>query len=128
MFSLPYPLIPLIIKFLPYILIPVAFILVLALVGAVIGRSERDTSPVVTVNVSVASKHEYSLQGLNNFMLTSYASYALTKSYYAAFETETGGIKELKLTKREFDSLDEGDSGKLTYQGTEYRDFEKIKI
>jgi hypothetical protein len=43
------------------------------------------------------------------------------------FEVESGDRMELHISAQEYGLLAEGDMGKLTFQGTRYHGFERIK-
>ena len=45
--------------------------------------------------------------------------------YHATFEFESGDRMELGVSGSEYGMLAEGDSGKLTFQGTRYLSFER---
>ena len=45
--------------------------------------------------------------------------------YYATFQVESGDRMEFSLTGPEYGMLLEGDSGKLSFQGTRYLGFER---
>lgn len=46
-------------------------------------------------------------------------------SYYVTFQVESGDRMELHVAGTEYGLLIEGDSGKLTFQGTRYLGFER---
>jgi hypothetical protein len=46
-------------------------------------------------------------------------------SYYATFEFESGDRLEMRIPHGEFGYLVEGDIGRLTFQGTRYKGFER---
>lgn len=46
-------------------------------------------------------------------------------TYYVTFEVQSGDRMELQLTGSEYGLLIEGDTGKLTFQGTRYLGFER---
>ena len=48
-------------------------------------------------------------------------------TYYATFEVESGDRIEFLISGEEYGLLVEGDIGKLTFQGTRYQNFERIK-
>ncbi len=48
-------------------------------------------------------------------------------SYYVTFEFESGDRSEFRVSGGEYGQLAEGDMGKLTFQGTRYLGFERIK-
>ena len=47
-------------------------------------------------------------------------------SYFVTFEVESGDRMELQLLGHEYGLLVEGDTGKLTFQGSRYLGFERI--
>ena len=46
-------------------------------------------------------------------------------SYYDTFEVESGSRMELAVSGEEYGMLAEGDRGRLTFQGTRYKGFER---
>ena len=46
-------------------------------------------------------------------------------SYYATFQVESGDRIEFLVSGTEYGMLAEGDSGKLTFQGTRYLNFQR---
>ena len=46
-------------------------------------------------------------------------------SYYITFQVESGDRMELSVSGTEYGMLSEGDTGKLTFQGTRYLDFNR---
>jgi len=48
--------------------------------------------------------------------------------YYATFQVASGDRIELKISGKEYGILAEGDIGDLTFQGTRYKGFERVKI
>ena len=46
-------------------------------------------------------------------------------TYYVTFEVESGDRMELKMQGCEYGLLIEGDTGKLTFQGTRYLEFQR---
>ena len=47
-------------------------------------------------------------------------------SYYVTFQVESGDRMELRVLRMEYGVLQVGESGKLSFQGTRYLDFENI--
>ena len=82
-------------------------------------NSPRLTVPakVVSKRTSVSHGHHHSASGL---MRASGSTW-----YYATFEVESGDRMELALSGSEYGMLAEGDTGKLTFQGTRYLSFER---
>jgi len=48
-------------------------------------------------------------------------------TYYVTFEVESGDRMEFKVSDKEYGMLAEGDKGKLTFQGSRYKEFTRIK-
>lgn len=46
-----------------------------------------------------------------------------TTHYHATFQVESGDRMELAVNDKEYGMLAEGDTGKLTFQGTRYKEF-----
>ena len=82
-------------------------------------KAPRLTVPakVVSKRTSVSHGHH---QGANGHMHTTSSTW-----YYVTFEFESGDRMELGLSDGDYGMLAEGDSGKLTFQGTRYLSFER---
>ena len=115
------------------IMIGIVFILVF---GIIIYRvikggmewSKNNNSPVLTVAVRIVSKRMAVTRRQfhnDNDMPMSNSSYT---TYFATFEVESGDRMELKVPDKEYGMLAEGDIGKLTFQGTRYKGFEREKV
>ena len=87
--------------------------------------NKNNNSPRLTVNATVVTKrtsvshHHHDAGSGMHHMSTS-------TSYYVTFQVESGDRMELSLSGREYGELADGDSGKLTFQGTRYLGFERI--
>lgn len=82
--------------------------------------SKNNSSPVLTVEATVATKRtNLSHHHNNNNNMHSSSS----TSYYVTFQVESGDRIELQVDGREYGMLVEGDKGKLTFQGTRYKEF-----
>lgn len=80
--------------------------------------SKNNNSPVLTVEATVVTKR------------TSYHHSAGEHSmghatYYATFQVESGDRMEFSIPHNEFGYLVEGDKGKLTFQGTRFKGFQR---
>jgi hypothetical protein len=101
------------------------FPLVFGLIVVVILRMIRqwhynNKQPVLTVDaVCVAKRQEYSRHMHNDGLSSS-------TWYYATFEVESGDRMELAVGGRDYGLLVEGDSGRLTFQGTRFLGFERL--
>lgn len=119
-------------------LFPIIFIAIFAMVifvfvsAAVKGIKEYRTnnaSPRLTVDAKVVAKrtnvshHHHAnagdVSGAHGF------NSATSTSYYVTFEVESGDCMELHLSGREYGMLAEGDTGRLSFQGTRYLGFER---
>ena len=106
----------------------VMFVLVFGIIGFTFikGISEwnkNNKSPVLTVNAIVVSKRdEYRRRRSSNSHMHHTSTY-----YYVTFEVESGDRMEFHVTGPEFGQLIEGDAGKLTFQGTRYLGFERMR-
>lgn len=81
--------------------------------------SSNNHSPVLSVQARVVSKRSR-VSGQPGA-----GGGHMSTSYYATFQVESGDRLELRLSGREYSLLAEGDKGKLTFQGTRYRGFER---
>ncbi len=115
------------------VLVSVGFILVfgLILVQAVrgIGQWKRNNaSPVLTVDATIVTKradvshhhHQTGVEPVQHHTSTS-------TTYYATFEVVSGDRMEFQIGDTEYGMLVEGDTGKLTFQGTRYLGFERSR-
>ena len=89
----------------------------------------NNNSPILTVDAVIVAKREDvsvhrhdnagDVTGAHGFHTTS------STTYYVTFQLENGERKELHVSGKEYGMLAEGDSGKLTFQGTRYKGFER---
>ena len=118
MFSVMDTLFP-ILFFGMFALIVVMFVVTLAR-GAVRWR-RNNASPVLTVEAGVVAKRTQVSRsaGADHDMMGGFTS------YYATVEVESGSRMELAVSGEEYGMLAEGDRGRLTFQGTRYKGFER---
>ena len=92
--------------------------------------NKNNQSPRLTVSVVVAAKRENIThhQHANVGDLSSAHGFHTTTStsYYVTFLVESGDRIELCVSGTEYGMLVEGDTGRLTFQGTRYLSFERI--
>lgn len=103
------------------------FLLVIGMMIVMLVRSasewsSNNSSPVLSVDAKVVSKRTNVSRHVNQAATN--LSHTSTV-YYATFQVESGDRMELRMSGREFGLLAEGDHGKLTFQGTRYRGFER---
>jgi len=87
--------------------------------------NKNNNSPRLTVNASVVAKrtevtHHHHGSGTDDFHHTTSSTW-----YYATFQVESGDRMELAVGGSEYGLLAEGDTGRLTFQGTRYLGFDR---
>ncbi|NBI29452.1 DUF2500 domain-containing protein [Chengkuizengella marina] len=86
--------------------------------------NNNNKQPVLTVNAKVVSKRdEVSSRRRHN---DDHVSHRTSTTYYTTFEVESGDRMELQMSGEQFGILIEGDLGKLTFQGTRFKGFERV--
>ncbi len=87
-------------------------------------KAYNDNQPKLTVDAKIVAKRDdinrHHSAGVNNMHHTQ-----INTTYYATFQFDSGDRIELKIPRDKIGYLVEGDSGKLTFQGTRYFDFER---
>ena len=114
-------------------LFPLVFLLVLGMIlFTVVGNlrtwSKNNASPRLTVPATVVAKRmnvsrHHTANAGNMTGAHGYTSTSAT-TYYVTFQVESGDRMELRLSGTEYGQLAEGDTGKLSFQGTRYLGFE----
>ena len=113
---------------------PIFFILIFTIVigtfivTAVRGISQwnkNNNSPKLTVPAKVVSKRS-DMSVHRHHHSNGHSHRSTSTYYYVTFEVESGDRMELQMSGTEYGLLVEGDSGKLTFQGTRYLGFERI--
>ena len=106
----------------------IVFVFVIStIVGTFVSKAKRerknDQSPRLTAEAKVVSKRMQVGQnrsGDNDMM----RSYTYSK-YFVTFEFESGDRLELPVDGSDYGLLVEGDTGKLSFQGTRYLGFQR---
>ena len=104
------------------------FLLIFGVFAVSIGKSisqwnKNNHSPRLTMDARVlAKRHDVSRRRSAG----EHHHYHTTNSYFVTFEVASGDRMELQLQGHEYGLLIEGDTGKLTFQGTRYLGFERI--
>jgi len=109
-------------------IILIGFIVVIGIIifRVVKGGAEwtsNNNSPVLTVDAKVVAKRMQVNQHAHGTNMTHH--HHTTSRYFATFEMESGDRMELKIPTKEYGLLAEGDAGKLTFQGTRYKGFDR---
>ena len=106
------------------VFIAIFFVVWLVMFVGIIGRniaewSKNNASPRLSVDARVVTKRT-SVHHHHHKNHTSHSH-----SYYVTFEVESGDRMELSLSGHEYGLLAEGDTGRLSFQGTRYLSFER---
>lgn len=81
--------------------------------------NKNNHSPRLTVDASVTAKRMQLSRHHNNATHTHHTY----TTYYVTFQVESGDRLELSVSAEEYGMLAEGDSGKLSFQGTRFLGF-----
>ena len=106
------------------------FVLIIFTIIRGIGEwNKNNQSPRLTVEASIVAKRTHvsrhthhnagDITGSHGTHMTS------STSYYVTFQVESGDRMELSVKSSEYGMLAEGDSGRLTFQGTRFLGFER---
>jgi hypothetical protein len=100
-------------------------VFIVTAVRGVAQLNRNNNSPVLTVEARVVAKrtnvshhHHHQDNGMDHI--------STSTSYYVTFEFESGDRLELYVPAGEYGYLAEGDMGRLTFQGTRYKGFERF--
>lgn len=114
-----------------FTLFPIFFMIVFGIIvfGFIKGIAQwnkNNKSPVLTVDAKIVAKrsdvsYHHHNHGDNHAMNhTTSSTY-----YYVTFQVESGDRIELPVPSNEFGILVEGDVGRLTFQGTRFKGFQR---
>ena len=112
------------------ILVALGFLFVFGtlIVRAVRGAKQwkqNNASPVLTVDATVKAKRA-DVQSYYSGPEMDHARHTASSTrYYVTFEVESGDRMEFSVRDTEYGLLAEGDTGKLSFQGTRYLGFER---
>ena len=110
------------------IIFMIMFVVIIGMIIASVARgasqwNKNNNSPVLTVDAKVVSKRTDVSHHMNNTDNNNHHSSSTW--YYVTFEVESGDRIELSVTGQEYGMLVEGDTGRLTFQGTRYKGFQR---
>lgn len=107
--------------------IPIFIIVIIGIILLSVGKGVRqwnrnNKQPILTVGSRIVSKrNEISHHQRQNDQMSSYTR----TSYYITFEVESGDRIEFIVEGEEYGMCAEGDTGRLTFQGTRYMGFQR---
>lgn len=111
----------------PFMFFSVFLIIIIGFIVAAVGGlstwSTNNNAPLLTVPAKVVTKRSDTRHRHDSN--THHSSHST--SYYVTFEFESGDRLELHVASTEYGYLVEGDTGKLSFQGTRYKNFERVK-
>lgn len=85
--------------------------------------NKNNQSPRLTVDATVVAKRTDVTHHHNGDNMAPYSTW-----YYATFQVESGDRMEFAVDGMEYGMLAEGDTGKLSFQGTRYLSFERERL
>ena len=105
----------------------IVVVIVVQLVRGIGQWSKNNASPVLRVEATVRAKrpevhHSHRSASNNGAMHLSSST-----SYYVTFEVESGDRLELRVDGGDYGQLVEGDRGRLTFQGTRFKEFVRYR-
>ena len=115
-------------SFIPIIFIIVIGTIIFQAVRGIITWNSNNQSPIRSVEARVTSKRA-DIKRHNNVnhgpggIHHNHPSTSTT--YYVTFQFDSNQRLEFRISGKEYGQLAEGDSGKLSYQGSRYLDFER---
>jgi hypothetical protein len=98
-------------------------VFILAIVSGIKTWNHNNAQPVLTVWAKIVTKRTNVSHHSHNNDNMHHSS--TSTSYYVTFEVESGDRMEFHISSEEFGMLVEGDTGKLTFQGTRYKGFSR---
>lgn len=103
--------------------------IIFSLIQGIATWNKNNQSPRLTVSSTVVAKRENithyqhtnagDVSGADGFHTTT------STTYYVTFQVESGDRMEFCVSGTEYGMLVEGDTGRLTFQGTRYLSFER---
>ena len=106
------------------------FLMFFGMFAVSIGKSIRqwnknNHSPRLTVDAKVIAKRHDVSRHRHGGAGDHHHHTHISNTYFVTFEVASGDRMELQMEGREYGLLIEGDTGKLTFQGTRYLGFER---
>jgi hypothetical protein len=84
---------------------------------------KNNKSPVLKVDAKIVAKRVDQRRSSSS---NDHMSDSIRTDYYVTFEFDSGDRSEFELQGNQYGLLIEGDRGKLTFQGTRYKDFNRV--
>lgn len=113
----PFKLFSLVWVVFPIFFVIIFGIIVFSLVSSLVKKTSNLKEPVLTVAAKLVSKRTDIPRNSNG---------SRGSLYYVTFEVESGDRMEFRVTGEQYGMMVEEDLGKLTFQGTQYLDFQRV--
>ena len=104
----------------PIMFIVVFGIIIFSIIQGISTWHKNNNSPRLTVPAVIVAKRTDVTHHHNGDNMATHSTW-----YYATFQVESGDRMEFSVTGIEYGMLAEGDTGKLSFQGTRYLSFER---
>ena len=98
-------------------------IIVFSVVKGIGQWSYNNKQPVLSVTAEIVSKRAETSN--SSTMHDGHHHHSSSTFYHVTFQVESGDRMELQMSGSEYGLLAEGDVGKLVFQGTRYKSFER---
>ena len=102
-------------------------VIIFAIVKGIGQWNRNNQSPILTVEAVVVGKRMSVSNHHHNQAGDVHMGRSSSTWYYVTFEVESGSRMELSVSGQEYGLLADGDRGRLTFQGTRYKTFEREK-
>ncbi|MFS0820478.1 DUF2500 domain-containing protein [Bacillus sp. 1P02SD] len=115
------------------IFVMIMFVVVIGLIIFNMGKGisqwkKNEDSPKLSVPALVKTKRTHVSRHTHHHSDPHHHDHVSSStSYFVTFEFESGDRTEFKVSGGEYGQLAEGDMGKLTFQGTRYLGFERLR-
>ncbi|MCJ8012459.1 DUF2500 domain-containing protein [Paenibacillus sp. KQZ6P-2] len=108
---------------------PIFFVVVIGIIVLSAGRGlmqwgRNNNQPVLTVDSRIVSKRT-EIKQHHHHEPNDYMSSHTNTTYFITFEVESGDRMEFHVDGQQYGICAEGDLGKLTFQGTRFKGFER---
>jgi hypothetical protein len=101
----------------------IASVIVIAIIKGITQWNKNNHSPRLTVQATIVSKRHHTSHHHHG---TGMHMHHGSTTYYATFQVESGDRMELLIPSTQFGYLIEGDTGRLSFQGTRFLGFERM--
>jgi hypothetical protein len=105
----------------------IAGVIIFQIVKGIGTWSHNNQQPVLSVSARIVSKRVDVSRHQHAPDSNGHVHHGSSTTYYTTFEVESGDRMEFRVSGQEYGLLAEGDEGKLTFQGSRYHGFDRIR-